>query len=102
MQVQSLRPQKATPCAKTRHTTYRSFTSVHPFLLHSSPFYPIPQNTMLCNAFQSAKHPKSAPSYGGFYIPCNKCSHGPTCLSISNCILIAAAHSRVPILYDVR
>jgi len=32
---------------------------------------------MLYNAFQSARHPKSAPSCGGIYIPCNTCSLGP-------------------------
>ena len=31
MQLQSLRPQKETPCAKTSHMIYRPVTSVHPF-----------------------------------------------------------------------
>jgi len=40
-------PQKAPVCAETRHTSYRSLSSVHPFL-HSYPFYRSPQ--ILCFA----------------------------------------------------
>ena len=40
-------PQKASPCTQGHHTMYRSLRSVHP-LLHSSPFYQIPWNPMLC------------------------------------------------------
>ena len=47
-------PQKTIPCAKTRHTTYRSLRSVHPFL-HSWLFYPTP-NPVLYNAFQLARY----------------------------------------------
>ena len=37
--------QMAPPCAEARHTTNKSFRSVHLFL-HSSPFYRIPKNPL--------------------------------------------------------
>jgi len=46
-QVQSSQPQMETPSAKTRHTTYRSFRTVHP-VLHSWPFYPVPPKLICC------------------------------------------------------
>jgi len=55
-------PQKRPPCTEARNTTYRSLRSVHQFL-HSSPFYPIPWNPMLCNGPDTP--PKSAPSRWG-------------------------------------
>jgi len=49
---------KAPPCAETGHATYP--------LLHSSPFYPIP-NFVPYNAFQFARRPNGAPSVGHQY-----------------------------------
>jgi len=50
---------KATPYAKTCHTTYKS---VHPFFAQLT-LLPIAQNPMLYNAFQLARHLR------GIYIP---------------------------------
>jgi len=58
--VQSLQPQKATACTKTRHTTYipsTRFCSAHPFTQPPK----IPCFTMLFNRLYS---PKSAISHG--------------------------------------
>ena len=46
-------PQNAPPCVESRHTKCRSLWSAHPFL-HSSPFYPIPRNTVLWNGSNRA------------------------------------------------
>jgi len=63
-QVQSSQPPKATPWTKTHHMTYRLLRLVHLFFAQPT-FLPIPQNHMLYNAFQLARHPKSATFYGG-------------------------------------
>ena len=68
MQVQSLWPQKATPCTKTHHTTCRSLRLVHRFL-QSSPFLLNPQNPMLYNWPNTQT--KSDPSHGASASPCN-------------------------------
>jgi len=90
-QMQSSRPQKATLLAQ-KHASYdeqiaRSLWSVQPFfaqlILLSNPQIP-----MFYNAFQSARHPKSAPSRSSICIPMFP---GPTRLSISNCIPIGSA-----------
>jgi len=75
-------PQKATPCAKTRHTTYsRSWTSVHPFFAQLT-LLPIPKSY----AIQSF-------SIGQTYQAClfSAGSSGSTRLSIPNCISISSA-----------
>jgi len=48
--------KKATPCAKKRYRTYRLLSWVHP--LAQLTVLRNPQNPMLHNAFQSARHPK--------------------------------------------
>jgi len=52
-----------------------------------------PQNPVFYNALQWARHPKSAPSRWGSYIPCiiHIPWSGPTRLSIRNCISIGSA-----------
>jgi len=52
------------------------FCTVHPFTQ--------PQIPVLYSAFQSGRHPKSAASHGGVYIP------GSTWLNVSNCISISS------------
>jgi len=59
-------PQKATPCAKTRHATYGSLRTVHPFL-YSSPFYPTPKILCFTMLFNRPDTPKSAPSRGSIH-----------------------------------
>jgi len=73
--------------------------------MDSSSFYPTPQNAMLYEVLQAARHPKCAPSHRGIYTPYNTFP-GPTRLSISNCISIGsavfcAAHCRVAIHYSL-
>ena len=66
-QVQSSGPQKATPCKKICRTTYRSLTLVlATHFLHS---LSNPENPMLYNAFQLARHSKSAPFSWGHLQP---------------------------------
>ena len=60
-------PQKATLCAKTCHTTYRSF---HPFFAQLT-ILPNCQNSTLHNAFQPVRHPKSSLSVEALTLPCN-------------------------------
>jgi len=49
---------------------------------------PNPQSSMLCNAFQLARHPKSAPFHKGIY---TQVLPGPSRLSIINCISSGSA-----------
>ena len=53
-QMQSSRPQKATPCAKARHTTYRSLKQ----FFAQFTFLPTPPNPVLCMLFSRLNTPK--------------------------------------------
>ena len=67
MQLQSSQPQKATPCTKTHHTTYRSLRSVHPFfakLILTQPpksyalqCFSIGQTPQKCPLLKGRRHP---------------------------------------------
>jgi len=86
-----MRSPKGNSFAKTRQTTYRSLRWVHQFL-HSSPFYPTPNILCITTLFNPPYTPKSAPSRGDIHTPWNTCSlHGPTRLSIQNCISLGSA-----------
>ena len=71
---------------KTRHKRIIDHWDRSTLFLHSSPFYPIPQNSMLKMFFNRPDTHKSASSHGGIYI-----HPGPTRLSISTCISIGSA-----------
>ena len=66
-QVQSSRPQKATPCTKARRTMYRSLRSLQLFL-HISPFCPTPKIICFAMLFNGPDIPKGAPSRRCMYI----------------------------------
>jgi len=68
MQVQSLRPPKGNSLRKKYHTMYRLLRLVHPFFAQFT-LLPNPQNPMLYITLQSTRHPNSAFSHGGIYIP---------------------------------
>jgi len=59
-------PEQNTSC-DVHIVTYQFSTAAH--------HLPNPQNRTLYNAFQSAKHPQSAPSRGGIYTVSQKSSH---------------------------
>jgi len=84
-------PQKTSPCTDARHTTYRSLRSVHPFL-HSSPFYPIPRNRMLCNRPDTPlKYPVPVGASADSALSSNTLFLGSTQRSIPNGISISSA-----------
>jgi len=85
--VTSRRP-KGTFFAEARHRTCRSLRSVHPFL-HSSPFYHIPQNHLLCDGPDTPL--KSFPSTGASAPSSNILFLGSTRRSIPNGIWIGSA-----------
>jgi len=60
-------PKRQLLVQKTHHTTYVLLRSVHHFCT-ALPLSNL-QNPVLDNAFQSVRHPESARSHGGIYIP---------------------------------
>ena len=82
------RPQMGPPCAEERHTTYRSLRSVHPFS-HSSPFYPIPRNRMVCNGPDTSL--EVLLPVGASALQSNKWFLGSAGLSVLNGISIGSA-----------
>jgi len=84
-------PQEATPCAKARHTTYRSLRSVHPFFCTAHPFTHLPNDPMLYIASQSARHSKNSlscrPSTSPYVFSYSTRLSIPNCISIGSAIL---------------
>jgi len=106
-QVQSSLPQKATPCAKRCHTTYRPLRSVHSFFVQLI-FYPTPKILCFTMIFNWSDITKSA-HYGGgggaSTYPCISYSlDSPDSACQTACWLIQpfshSSRQRVPILYN--
>jgi len=90
--VQSSRPQKATPCAETRHTTNRSLRTVRPFFAQLT-LLPNPsrQKSYALQCFSIGQTPQSAPSGGGIYASRPYMFPASTRLRIPNCTSISSA-----------